>query len=156
MKLAELKERVYERWKRLSTFNRALVQPENFKPEVRAFGDLRRKDTWKKAYCSFMARNIDDSCLDAYNLILIQFNYQPSSWDYELRHEVFSEFLALPEGMELLKTGLEQLFSTDFTPHQRKEADGFFKLASEQSQRGSADGATTELMGRIAALSEAA
>ena len=152
MKLVQLKQETYKCWQRLSTFNGAVVQPENFRTEVRNFGDLRCKDTWKRAYCSFMARNIDDSCLDACNLILIQFNYQPSDWDYELRHEIFSEFLVLPRGLELLKTGLEQLFSTEFTPEERKEAHGFFKLAGEQSTRGSTNRKAAQLMGRVAVL----
>ncbi|MGB3693214.1 MAG: hypothetical protein WA865_09440 [Spirulinaceae cyanobacterium] len=155
MKLIQLKQETYECWQRLSIFNSAVVQPENFRAEVRTFGDLRRKNTWKRAYCSFMARNIDDSCLDACNLILIQFNYQPSDWDYELRHKIFSEFLALSRGPELLKTALEQLFSTELTKEERKEADGFFKLAGEQSTRGSNNRETTQLMGRVAVLSSA-
>lgn len=46
MKLAELKQRVYESWECLSSYNSAVIQPENFKLEVRRYGDLRCKTTW--------------------------------------------------------------------------------------------------------------
>ena len=132
MKLHTLKTETYESWKRLSAYNSAIVQPEHFKPEVRSFGDLRCKSTWENAYCAFTARNISDSCLDAYELITIQFNYSPEAADYVLRHQIFEAFLALPHGLELIKAGLEQLFSSDFTPQEREEADGFFKLVQEK------------------------
>lgn len=45
MKLKDLKKRVYRVWECLSDFNDALIQPENFKSEVRYFGDLRRQST---------------------------------------------------------------------------------------------------------------
>jgi hypothetical protein len=54
MRLQELKQQVYQAWECLSTFNLAVVQPENFKEEVRQqFGDLRRKETWVKALARF-------------------------------------------------------------------------------------------------------
>ncbi|MGB7441397.1 MAG: hypothetical protein WA919_10045 [Coleofasciculaceae cyanobacterium] len=48
----EVKKRVYEAWEALSTYNSAVVQPENF---VRGFGDLRFKATWIQAYAAFAA-----------------------------------------------------------------------------------------------------
>ncbi|NET31357.1 MAG: hypothetical protein F6K19_05065 [Cyanothece sp. SIO1E1] len=37
-------------------------------------------------------------------------NYTPDKWDYELRHQIFEAFLTNPDGLELIKTGLEQLY----------------------------------------------
>jgi hypothetical protein len=137
LKLADLKHRVYQCWENLSSFNGALVQPEQFKADVRKqFGDLRRKQTWINAYCQYTARNSLDVCLDAWTLIRYDFNFTPERWDYELRHQILDAFLAIPEGAELLKTGLEQLFEdTLFTPEERSEANGFIRLVAEQQAR---------------------
>lgn len=132
MKLAELKQRVYECWARLSTYNCAVVQTENFKPEVRHFGDLRCKETWEKALAQFRALNAYDSCLDAYKLILYSFNFVPDHPEYEYRHQIFEAFLTLPDGLDLIRTGLEQLYSNDFTPEEREGANGFLRLVQEE------------------------
>ncbi|MBP0016720.1 MAG: hypothetical protein J7647_04085, partial [Cyanobacteria bacterium SBLK] len=152
MKLSTLKAETYDAWECISTFNDAVVQPEHFKTEVRAFGDLRCKETWKKAYCSFWAQNIYDSCLDAYNLIRIYFNPSPDDWDYELRYRIFEEFLKFPDGLELIKLGLEQLFSANFTSQERKKADGFFELVQGQSEGGEEFGGAVSSIRRFAEL----
>lgn len=135
MHLHKLKQRVYEAWERHYWFKRTIVQPEHFKPEIRSFGDLRRKATWEKALVRFEALNAKIGLLDAYNLILLSFNFKPDDWDYEYRHQIFDEFLMLPDALDLIKTALEQLFSSDFTPQDREEANGFFDLVKEQSTR---------------------
>ncbi|MDY6786132.1 MAG: hypothetical protein SW833_26900 [Cyanobacteriota bacterium] len=150
MKLPQLKQQVYDCWESLSTFNGAIVQPDNFKAEVRKFGDLRYKRTWENAYCSFWAQNIRDACLDSYELITIYFNYKPDLWDYYLRHQVFEEFLSLPDSVQMLKTGLEQLFLSDFTPQEREEAHEFFILAEEQSRRRGINGDATRFIRQLA------
>ena len=149
MKLRELKEKVYEAWESLSSYRGCLILPENFKPEVRAgFGDLRRKSTWIKALARFEALNAAHDCLDAYTLILNSFNFTPDRWDYEYRLLIFDEFLMIPGAIDLLKLGLEQLFSASFTDTERNEAHGFFELVSGQQQR---IGFSTELIGRLPA-----
>lgn len=112
MKLNELKQKVYTAWEFLSGYRGCIIQPENFKLEVRQFGDLRRKDTWIKALARFEALNASHDCLDAYNLILQTFNFTPNRWDYEFRYVIFDEFLMIPGGLELIQLGLEQLLST--------------------------------------------
>lgn len=135
MKLAELKAQVYECWRDLSEFQSAIVEPDRFKPEVRRFGDLRRKITWEKAYAAFKAKNCYDACLDAWTLIRYSFNFTPDRWDYPYRHQVIEAFLTLPEGLDLIKLGLEQLLSAPFTTQDRKDASGFFELVQEQPGR---------------------
>lgn len=136
MKTQDLKKQVYEAWKDLSVFNGAVVQAENFKPEVRQIGDLRYKRTWEAAYCRFSARNMVDSCLDAFTLITIQFN--PDWWEPELLHllpQCLDEFLALPEGLDLIKLGLEQLLGDYTTTQDKESAHEFFEMARQQSRR---------------------
>lgn len=136
MKLSELKEKVYQAWKDLNTWKGGiLMQPENFKPEMKTFGDLRRKDTWIKALARFHATLAYNSCLDAWSLITHTLNFTPDDWDYEYRHLIFEEFLLYPDALDLLKLGLEQLYSADFTPREREEAHGFFELVAEQQTR---------------------
>jgi len=133
MKLPELKQRTQEAWK---YFHEATgtVAARSLKDEVRAhFGDLRRRDTWIRALASFEARFHRAACLDAWSLITHSFNVTPDRWDYEIRHEFFEAFLQLPDGLELLKMGLEQLF-TDFTAEEQ-ECDGFLELVAEQRER---------------------
>ena len=149
MKLKELKQQVYECWRDLSAFNGALVQDAQFKPEVRQFGDLRRKSTWQKAYTVFWAKNIYDSCLDAWMLCTRFFNYSPNQWDYELRFDVFDEFLKLPEGLDLIRQGLEQLYSSDFNDKDRSNTNGFFELAEGWGRQQQQLGLAAEPVGRL-------
>jgi hypothetical protein len=135
MKLNELKHKVYRAWKDLNSFKGILAQPNNFKPEVRTFGDLRKKHTWVKALARFSALNSYQSCLDAYTLILYDFNFTPNRWDYEFRHQIMEEFLLMPDALDLIKLGFEQLFSSDFTPQEREQAHGFLGLVGEQAGR---------------------
>jgi hypothetical protein len=137
MKLAELKKRVWCAWESLNTWKDGVViQPENFDEEVKRFGDRRYKETWVKALARFKAITIHRSCLDAWTLITISFNYTPNRWDYEYRYEILDEFLQYPDGLELIKTGLEQIFaSDDFSPQEQKETreNGFFRLVEDRA-----------------------
>lgn len=135
MKMQQLKDATYRAWENLSRFNGAVVQPETFKPEMRRWGDLRYKATWRRAYANYAARNIHDSCLDAYELITIQFNTKPGQFEYELRHEIFEAFIELPDGLDMLRDGLEQLFGQDLTQSERDEAYGIFELVQGQARR---------------------
>jgi hypothetical protein len=110
MNLKQLKSYVYEAWVRLHSFNGAVVQPENFKSEVRRYGDLRKKSTWEKAVAAFRAQNFFDSNLDNYNLIIWQFHFYPERWDYEFRHQILEEFITIPQGLQCIVNGLEQIF----------------------------------------------
>jgi hypothetical protein len=151
MKLHELKERTFEAWQELNRANDALSQPDRFKPEVRTMGDLRRKSTWQRALARFRAWLYIDTCLEAWSLILYQLNFLPERWDYEFRHLILEEFLTHPSGADLLRAGLEQLFSSDFTAKEREEAHGFFELVGEQP---GARGLIGEPVGSVQRLSE--
>jgi len=140
MRISELKQQVYEEWHRRHWYNQAVCTPtvavrdEVFKHEIRTYGDLRFKSTWIKVLARFSALNSYEACLDASNLILYDFNFTPDRWDYEFRHQVVEEFLMLTRSLDLIKLGLEQLFSDTFTQEERSQANGFLKLVQEHSR----------------------
>ena len=138
MKLKELKQEVYECWEDLSKFHDAIVQPETFKPEMRQFGDLRRKSTWEKAYAAFFAKVNWDSGITEHTAIAYVFNFTPDRWDYELRHEILDQYLAIPGAMEFIAGGLEQIYRSSDRSDQEC-ADAFLEVVSEQSRRGTAE-----------------
>lgn len=136
MKLAELKQRTYEAWELYCWFKQSQQQDELFKPEIRQqFGDLRRRSTWENALIRFTALNAQVGLIDAYTLITDVFNFLPDRWDYPYRYRIFEEFLTLPDGLELVRTGFEQLFSCDFTDKERTDAYGFFELVQQSRVR---------------------
>jgi hypothetical protein len=148
MKLKELKERVRDLWEGYLVYYRdVLIQEQQFKSDIRKeFGDLRRRDTWERAFCRYSALHSRVGLLDADRLIRFDFNFTPDRDDYEYRHRIFDEWLALPEGIELIKTGLEVLFR-DFTAKQREEANGFFRLVQECRAAGELPGVPVKLAG---------
>ncbi|HAG81236.1 MAG TPA: hypothetical protein DCL61_08695 [Cyanobacteria bacterium UBA12227] len=112
MQLNELKQQVYELWKCVCKFNGAIVQPENFKPEVRTYGDLRRRSTWEKAYAVFFAKLNWDSDISGHTAICYVFNFSPNQWNYKIRYEIIEQFLAIPGAMEFIIRGLEDIFNS--------------------------------------------
>ncbi|WP_250565061.1 hypothetical protein [Adonisia turfae] len=106
--------------------------------EIKAFGDRRYKKTWIKALARLEATLYYRYCLDACNLILYDLNFTPDHPDYEYRHEILDEFLMYPDGLDLIKQGLEQIFmSTDFTADEQQEAgqNGFFELLAGRKEQ---------------------
>jgi hypothetical protein len=137
VKLNRLRQKVYENWSEINHSKRAIAT-KDFKDDVRKnFGDLRRKDTWSKALARYYAHTANIMCLDAWSLILYTLNFTPDSEYYEFRHLILDEFLMFPDGLDLIRMGLEQL-QANFDSNERKEAHGFFELVAEQQQRGSA------------------
>ncbi|NEP61210.1 MAG: hypothetical protein F6K31_30240 [Symploca sp. SIO2G7] len=152
MKLPELKKRVWRTWCHINSWKGELTSPpESYVAEVKGFGDRRYKKTWIKALARFEAMFTYETCLDAWALISISFNFTPGHRNYEYRHEILDEFLMYPDGLEMIKDGLEQVFSTDCSPQERENAHGFFKLLEERESEhrgiGSAVGFNRELAG---------
>jgi hypothetical protein len=139
MKLPELKKKVWTLWTKLNSWKGELTSsPESFVAEMKGIGDRRYKQTWITALCRFEATMIHRNCLDAWTLIAYSFNYTPERWDYEFRHEILDEFLTYPDGLELIKVGLEQIFaSSDFSPQEQQETteNGFFELVGERAEK---------------------
>lgn len=152
MKLNELKAQVYDLWQGYITYYRgAVVQPQQFKTDIRKeFGDLRRKRTWEQAFCRYSALHSRVGLLDADRLIRLDFNFTPDREDYPYRHGIFDEWMSLPEGLEMIKTGLEVLFR-DYTSEEREEVDGFLRLVKEQRAAGKLTGVPVGLAGAVPA-----
>ncbi len=90
--------------------------------------------------------NACHDCLDAHSLVLHTLNFTEDRWDYEFRHRIFDEFLIIPDALDLLKLGLEQLMSESFSSSDRRGVNGCYQLVAEQQGR---DRCSTELAGRI-------
>ena len=156
MKLLELKKRVRRTWTILNKWNGVVLQPENFDKEMKTFGDRRYKKTWIKALCKFEAMFAIEGCLDSWMLLTSTFDFRPDRWDYEYRHQIFDEFLLYPEAVEMIKTGLEDLFTKDVEVQEREKADGFFRLLEEREGSDRAIGFTAGLTQSVAGVGTAA
>lgn len=132
------------------------MQPERFDEEMKGFGDRRCKVTWIKALARFEAMLTYKSCLDSWALITISFNFTPDRWDYEYRNEILDEFLMYADGLEIIRDGLEHLFSEDFSAQEREEANGFFRLVAERERNHRGIGLTDGPIGAIAGTYTAA
>ncbi|MEM9008976.1 MAG: hypothetical protein AAGE59_36390 [Cyanobacteria bacterium P01_F01_bin.86] len=133
MKLPELKRRVKKLWESLNTYKDGVVlTAESFDVVTKRFGDRRYKKTWIKALARFEAAFTYETCMESWTLIAITLNFKPGTAVYEYRHEILDEFLTYPDALDLIKHGLEQLFSSDFSPREREDANGFFRLLEER------------------------
>ena len=157
MKLPELKKRVWRVWTRLNSWKGELTSaPERYVEDVKRFGDRRYKQTWIKALARFEAMRTYETCLDGWALIAINFNFTPTHRNYEFRHEIIDEFLMYPDGLEMIKDGLEQLFSSDFSPQERETAHGFYSLVEERERQHRGIGIPVGPVGAIAGASTTA
>ncbi|MBT9317731.1 hypothetical protein [Leptothoe spongobia] len=156
MKLPELKEKVRYTWDILNEWDGAILQPENFAKEMKTFGDRRYKKTWVNALCKFEAMLAYASCLDSWMLLTSTFAFRPERWDYEYRHQIFNEFLMYPKAVEIIKTGLEDIFHKDFDVQEREKADEFFRLLEEREGSAGAIGFSTRFTEQFAGSRTAA
>jgi hypothetical protein len=108
MLLEELKTKTQKEWQDYLWFQEALIQPELFESEISHFGDLTLPETWVQALCRFRAYNCQFGLIDAHRLITHDFNFTPDRWDYEFRFQILEEFCQLPDGLDLIRMGLEQ------------------------------------------------
>ena len=136
MKMQVLKKRVKHIWEVLNTYRGAVTAPESaYITEIKSYGDRRYKKTWVAALARLEAALSYEGCIDSYSLILYDFNFTPDRVDYEYRHQILDEFLMYPDGLDLIKQGLEQIFaSTTFTATEQQETrrNGFFELLGER------------------------
>jgi hypothetical protein len=133
MKLQALKQKALSLWKDIAEIDQVVLQPEHFKAEVKTIGDLRRKATWERAIARFEARIFHDCCLDAYNLIVHSLNFGTEGrWDYFLKDLIIEEFLSYPDGLDMIRIGLEDLFKLDFSAQVRDAAYGLSAMVQQQ------------------------
>jgi hypothetical protein len=127
MKLQELKAKTWETWLMLQKFAYVVVQPENFQPEVRTYGDLRCRDTWKRALGNFLALSIAQSVLEPVSLVTFYLNPPPDDWAWEVRYETFEAFVRIPGGLDAIREGLTQILGKSTTTS-GENLDGIFEL----------------------------
>lgn len=65
-------------------------------------------------------------------------NFTPERWDYEYRHQIFEQFIAIPGAIECIRNGLEQIFDY-YEPSVAKEK---FRVVFELVQRTGASSGT--------------
>lgn len=130
MKLQDLKDKTWETWLEWQDCACVVVQPENYKTDVRAFGDLRRKDTWKRALGTFLALAIARTCIDPVELVTLYLNPPPDDWAWEVRYETFEAFLNIPRGLDAVKAGLSAVFFQHQNPdlNEQEDVSGILEL----------------------------
>ena len=156
MKLAELKGKTWKLWFSLNSWKGELTTPvERYAEDIRFFGDLRRKETWIKAFVKYDAQLSHESCLDCWALITIVFNFTQDRDDYEYRHEIIDEFLLYPNGLDLIRQGIEEIFNDDFASKDRNDAHGFFEFLEERERRDRGFSESIGFTGRLSAVTTA-
>ena len=154
MKMQQLKKRVWKSWSKLNSFKGKLTGSlDDHVREVRLFGDRRYKKTWIAALARFEATLHYKGTLDPWTLIVHGFNFTQDRWDYEYRNEILDEFLMYEDGLDIIKAGLEQIFtSTDFTADEQQEArnNGFFELLEGREKQLRGTGVPVGSIGQLA------
>jgi hypothetical protein len=141
MKLQEIKQRTRHEWETLISWQGVVVeQPGEYEREIKKFGDRRCRTTWIVALARLVATNLNRGCLDAEDLITMHLNFKPGQWDYEIREKIFDEFLSFPDGLELIRTGLENLVEQGVAHQYKEEADGIFELLVRREKQIGASG----------------
>lgn len=110
MKLSELKVVTYETWSFLHELEDAVLQPENFKSEIRQYGDLRCKSTWEQAYVALEAATLKYPALENWQMIQMCFCRPDRAELINYNDQVLEAFLQFPDGLERIKDGLERLY----------------------------------------------
>lgn len=135
MKLPQLKAKTWETWLMLQKFAGVVVQPENFPSEVRSFGDLRCRQTWKRALGNFWALTIARSVLDPVALVTVYLNPPIEDWTWEVRYETLEAFVRIPGALDAIREGLTQIWGQS-TPTRGDNIDGIFELVERSARVG--------------------
>jgi hypothetical protein len=128
MKLHDLKTEVFASWELLNLVDGTPTVESLFKTEIRKFGDLRRKGTWKKAAVTLEARSILKG-MD--NRDIIHYFCKPDTLlGKAYNQEILDEVLTDQEALEQLRDGLERLYATPFSSKDQEYAIAFLKRIS--------------------------
>ena len=150
MKLAELKRRTWRQWEKSHSWKGQLTSsPDSYVADIKFFGDLRYKATWERALAKYIAQRAYEGCLDSWMLPLYMLNFQPSDWEHEFRYQILDEFLLYPDGLYLIKQGIEDVFQQDLTNEEEKRLDGFFGFLAEKKERDRTIGGTNGSLLRL-------
>ncbi|PSN15847.1 hypothetical protein C7293_05560 [filamentous cyanobacterium CCT1] len=140
-----LKRYVHRYWAMAHRSRMAVVQEENFLPEVRSlFGDLRLKHTWERAYSHFFVNWVVGCAVEADTYFGVLDPSQWEDWAYELRFLTLEAIAAHPETKSLTSNALSYLVRYE----RESLASGFIALVEESTRRqGSKACQTTVLQG---------
>ncbi len=130
IELNELKDEVRRYWQRLHRSNMAIIQPENFEPEVsHLFGDLQQKHTWEKAYSHFFVAWVYDCVMDGDTYFQILDPSDWRDWERELTTLIVEAIMAHPRTASLVQASYSYLV----TCHREELANGFFRMVERSA-----------------------
>ena len=99
-----------------------VLQPENFKTEIRRYGDLRCKSTWEKAYVALEAMTLEYPALENWQMVQMCFCRPDRAELINYNDQVLEAFLQFPDGLERIKDGLERLYYHPNEPGDQQDA----------------------------------
>ena len=134
MKLRELKTVAYETWSFLHELEDAILQPENFKTEIRRYGDLRCKATWEKAYVALEAATLEYPSLENWQMVQMCFCRPDRAELIDYNNQVLGALLQFPDGLERIKAGLDRLYYQPSEPGDQQDALHLIQRLSELHQ----------------------
>lgn len=123
MKMYALKDQVFKLWRKLNSWKGELTSPpQNYVSEICGYGDRRYKRTWINALCRLYSTWLYETTLDSHMLITHGLNFHESDSLYPYRHQILDEFLMFEDGLDIIRHGLEVVFTTDdFTTEERED-----------------------------------
>ncbi|HEY9879658.1 MAG TPA: hypothetical protein V6D29_14465 [Leptolyngbyaceae cyanobacterium] len=123
-----LKQNVLRFWTMLHTSTASVCQSENFKPEVRKlFGDLRRKNTWEKAFAHFYVQWVLSCAADGDIFFKLMDPNRWAPWQQALRFFILEALLTDRKAEEVIGGSYESLAVNNRT----ELANGLLELARE-------------------------
>jgi hypothetical protein len=129
MKLNDLKRLTYETWEFMHRMQDAIAVSE-FQAEVRRCGDRRCKATWEKAYAQFQAIVMDNRATES-RFMLQWFFVRPEDPEIiEYNDLLLETYLQLPDAIERIKIGLEDLYWQPTESEDQADAIAFIKRLS--------------------------
>ncbi|MBD2261248.1 hypothetical protein [Pseudanabaena sp. FACHB-2040] len=132
--LQDLKAEVIEAWGSFAEFQGFLPQVDEMKKEIRRqFGDLRYRRIWEQAYSYYGAMFwISCNALEAYETFTRFFCKEDApDWAIALMPDALDVFLAHSEGIQTIRSGLEQLLYYN-DPKDWDQSEHFFNLIREK------------------------
>ncbi len=133
MKLAQLKQQAHESWETLNLIDGAIPSPDQFRQEMRQYGDLRCKVTWEQACIDLEAKWI---VYGLENWALVRYFQKPDTIiGQQFNHQVLNVVLSYPRILEQIKQGLECLYYSPNAVDDRAIAVAFLQRLSGYGAR---------------------
>lgn len=113
-----------------STAKRLPYTNSYFKSEIRKqFGDLRLRTTWEKAAIHYSALSLGTTyCLEPYQILCCALIPDYLGYDAvfeRYQSEIFDRLMEIPQFIEMIKAGLEQIYREDELVKERQQIEQF-------------------------------